>query len=412
MNKSLGTPGSNSRTPGQGEQVLDEECTPHTHFSPSRNETLHNDISKSIAAEKRPRILEGSSWRSDVGSVIAHHETLDQANSLASIDRPPSEAEELPPAKIYRPLSIHVLALLMPASIFGVLARLGLQALTTYDGQSIFPLAYVQATGCFIMGIGLGMKAPFGNFYGPLYTAMTTGFCGSLTTFSGWQVDVFDSWVNTGQFHRGGLRDFIDGLTKTWVTLALSLASLKFGIYLCGVAVPYFPAPRPPTKNARYTLTILAVFTYAATFPAYFLLPSNFRHQATAALLFSYPGTLTRYLLSIKLNPRLKTIPLGTFVANSLGTALLGFFHVLQGLPDALSPNTCSVLQGLGDGYCGCLTTVSTFAAEIAALKGWKAASYTIISWITGQLLLLVIMGSSFWAGHVKEQVTCSFKAS
>jgi CrcB protein len=168
MNKSLGTPGSNSRTPGQGEQVLDEECTPHTHFSPSRNETLHNDISKSIAAEKRPRILEGSSRRSDVGSVIAHHETLDQANSLASIDRPPSEAEELPPAKIYRPLSIHVLALLMPASIFGVLARLGLQALTTYDGQSIFPLAYVQATGCFIMGIGLGMKTPFGNLYASL----------------------------------------------------------------------------------------------------------------------------------------------------------------------------------------------------------------------------------------------------
>ncbi|KAG0709703.1 CrcB-like protein-domain-containing protein [Suillus ampliporus] len=353
-----------------------------------------------------------SQRRSDVGSIIAHHQAIDDANSLASIDRPPSEVEDLPPAKIYRPLSIHVLALLMPASIFGVLARLGLQALVTYNGQSIFPLAYVQATGCFIMGIGLKMKVPFGNFYGPLYTAMTTGFCGSLTTFSGWQVDVFDSWVNSGQFNRGGLRDFVDGLTKTWVTLVLSLASLKFGIYVCGLAQPYFPAPRPPTRNVRYILTILSILTYAATFPAYFLLPHNFRHEATAALLFSYPGTLTRYILSINLNPRLKTIPLGTLMANSLGTALLGFFHVLQGFPSAVSPNTCSLLQGLGDGYCGCLTTISTFAAEIVALKGRKAWSYTIISWIIGQLLLLVIMGSSFWGGHVREQMTCSFQTS
>lgn len=90
---------------------------------------------------------------------------MDDANSLAGIDRPPFDAEELPPAKIYRPLSIHVLALLMPASIFGVLTRLGLQALTTYNGQAIFSLAYVQAVGCFIMGIGLRMKVPFGNLY-------------------------------------------------------------------------------------------------------------------------------------------------------------------------------------------------------------------------------------------------------
>ncbi|KAG2056363.1 hypothetical protein BDR06DRAFT_952845 [Suillus hirtellus] len=348
----------------------------------------------------------------DVGSILARHQTTDDANTLASIDRPPSEVEELPPAKIYHPLSIHVLALLMPASMFGVLARLGLQALTTYDGQSIFPLAYVQATGCFIMGVGLRMKVPFGNFYGPLYTALTTGFCGSLTTFSGWQVNIFDSWVNSGQFFRGGLRDFMDGFTQTWVTLVLSLASLKFGVCVCGAVQPYFSAPPPPRKNLRYTLTILAILTYAATLPVYFFLPGNFRHQATAALLFSFPGTLTRYLLSINLNPRLKTIPLGTFMANSLGTALLGFFHVLQGLPSPVSQNACSLLQGLGDGYCGCLTTISTFAAEIGALKGWKAVSYTIISWIAGQLLLLVIMGSSFWSGHVKEQMTCSFQTS
>jgi hypothetical protein len=130
--------------------------------------------------------------RRDVGSCLAHHESVGDAQSLASIDRPPGKDEHLPASKIYHPISLPVLALLMPASIFGVLARLGLQGLVTYDGQSIFPLAYVQATGCFIMGLGLGMKGPFGNLYvpasvrlalptyascsyGPLYTSITTG---------------------------------------------------------------------------------------------------------------------------------------------------------------------------------------------------------------------------------------------
>jgi CrcB protein len=192
----------------------------------------------------------------------------------------------------------------------------------------------------------------------------------------------------------------------------LSLASIFFGVHISGLIVPHIPALPPPSKNLRYALTVISIMSYAATFPAYFRLPDNYRHQATAALLFSYPGTLTRYLLSINLNPRIKLFPLGTFTANALGTALLGLFHVLQGVPVAVSPNTCSLLQGLGDGYCGCLTTVSTFAAEVDALEGPKAWLYVTLSWVVGQLLLLVIMGSSFWTGRVSEQMTCTFQAS
>jgi CrcB protein len=67
--------------------------------------------------------------------------------------------------KVYPPFSLPVLALLAPASIFGVLARLGLQALATYDGSSIFPLAYPQTVGCFIMGFCLSFKPQIGNLY-------------------------------------------------------------------------------------------------------------------------------------------------------------------------------------------------------------------------------------------------------
>ena len=35
----------------------------------------------------------------------------------------------------------------------------------------------------------------------------SAGFCGSLTTFSSWQMDVFLSWANSSGAHRDWLRD-------------------------------------------------------------------------------------------------------------------------------------------------------------------------------------------------------------
>ena len=109
--------------------------------------------------------------RQSVSSALSHHTSIHNAASLASIDRPPSRTEPTPerpskklsPAKTYHPLSPHVIALLMPASIFGVLARLGIQALVGYEGTSAFPLAWVQVMGCFVMGFGVGIKDPLGQ---------------------------------------------------------------------------------------------------------------------------------------------------------------------------------------------------------------------------------------------------------
>jgi CrcB protein len=207
-----------------------------------------------------------------------------------------------------------------------------------------------------------------------------TGFCGSLTTFSGWQLDVFNSWINATKSHRGGLRDFVDGTGKTAFTLAISIASVSFGAHIARAIKPHFPSLPSPSRSVRYCLSVLSILMYAATLPAYFKLSPSYRHQATAALLFAFPGALTRYLLSIQLNPRNKTIPLGTFTANAVGTALLGTFHVLQSTSSPPSQNACAILQGLADGYCGCLTTISTFAVEVVTLKSRRAWFYVLIS--------------------------------
>jgi hypothetical protein len=67
----------------------------------------------------------------------------------------------------------------------------------------------------------------------------------------------------------------------------LTLIGLLFyGMHLANEVSPYFrPAPSPG-RFLRFAVIILAVRTYAST------MPRDYRHQATAALLFSFPGTL------------------------------------------------------------------------------------------------------------------------
>lgn len=210
-----------------------------------------------------------------------------------------------------------------------------------------------------------------------------------------------------------GRNQVVDAFTKIFFTLSISLASLYFGVHIGTALLPYVSKtrasrPRPWIVNV---LNVLSIMVYLATFPTYFTLSSSFRHQATAALLFSFPGTLTRYVVSILLNPRSALLPVGTLVVNEVGTSLLALFHILQGLPNPVSPNACSILQGLGDGYCGCLTTVSTFAAEMRGLRAGKRWLYCTISIMMGQILLVVIYGSAIWAGNVSPRASCTFTA-
>jgi hypothetical protein len=97
--------------------------------------------------------------------MAAQDDASDAIETLRAetVEQPPGSDEGIPPSKTYTPLSFPVLALLMPASVFGVLARLGLVALMNYDGHAVFPLAYAQAVGCLVMGFALGLKESIGQ---------------------------------------------------------------------------------------------------------------------------------------------------------------------------------------------------------------------------------------------------------
>jgi CrcB protein len=61
------------------------------------------------------------------------------------------------------------------------------------------------------------------------------------------------------------------------------------------------------------------------------------------------------------------------------------------------------VLQGIEDGFCGCLTTVSTWVIELTSLRRRNAYRYGAASVGFALCFLVIIMGSLQWTRGFSE---------
>ena len=122
----------------------------------------------------------------------------------------------------------------------------------------------------------------------------------------------------------------------------------------------------------------------------------TWRGNAVYALVFAPVGCVLRFYASFYLNGRFISFPIGTFAVNVAGTMLEGIFYDVQHVPLGGRVG-CQVLQGLQDGLCGCLTTVSTWVAELKALKLRHAYVYGTISVAAGLGVMVIEMGSLQW---------------
>ncbi|MBC3958103.1 MULTISPECIES: fluoride efflux transporter CrcB [Pseudomonas] len=76
-------------------------------------------------------------------------------------------------------------------------------------------------------------------------------------------------------------------------------------------------------------------------------------------------GAWLRWLLGIKLNALFPTIPPGTLVANMVGGYIIGLAIAFLAASPTLSPEWRLLII---TGFCGGLTTFSTFSAETVVL--------------------------------------------
>lgn len=297
--------------------------------------------------------------------------------------------------------------------------------------------------------------------------AVATGLCGSLTTFSSFMVVTFNSFSGSnGLQNLSGGQRFLNGLSVIGYGLCIFLAGILFGGQLWSAAeylVGKFRRRKPaklvakvdengdidreteagaklfsfelrplgwsafkmPSSLSDFLLVFLLLASIAAIIGPLAADSSGTLSKARSygfGMLFAPFGTLVRYKFSrwnVPTTPRFFPIsklpvyfPAGTLLANWLGTALMCTLFVLArtipvhsekgafGISDTYQ---CAIISAAMDGFCGCLTTISTLCFELVAMsrveggsaRAWK---YGLTSAIGGQLICVIIIGSAFWA--------------
>ncbi|KAF4553816.1 CrcB-like protein [Elsinoe fawcettii] len=343
-------------------------------------------------------------------------------------------------------IQLYIVSHLVFFSILGTLARLGIQWLTFYPGAPVTTsVLWANVGGSYVMGFlsedrrlfqfpahlqkpnmsASDMKAQHAKHKKtiPLYIGLATGFCGSFTSFSSFIRDAFLALSNDlpsplshpvppgttpPKFAITHPRNNGYSVTAVLAVLiyepGLSLAALFVGAHTALLLDRLTPSI--PASLSRVLDRITVLFGLGAWLATILvaIFPGNtvWRGEVLFALVFAPLGTLLRYYLSLELNPRIKSFPIGTFTVNILGSAILGMAWDLQrvrisGIVGG-SMVGCQVLQGIEDGFCGCLTTVSTWVAEIQGLKRAHAYRYALISMGVGLATMIVVMGSVRWS--------------
>ncbi|TLS30415.1 hypothetical protein PpBr36_03633 [Pyricularia pennisetigena] len=341
---------------------------------------------------------------------------------------------------------LYTISYLIFFSLLGTLARLGLQALTTYPGLPVlFPSAWPNLGGSFIIGFLAGDSSLFRAHHRrhasdpeegqeqeqdhqkykktiPLYIGLATGFCGSFTSFSSFIRDAVLALTNdlgpdpalSGATPRNGGFSFMALLAVIIVTVSLSLCALVAGAHFALALQPLLPSLAGHAR-LRKTMDSLAIVVswgcwIAACLIAGFAPSEVWRGQVLFALVFAPVGCLARFYLSLALNGKLTpSFPVGTFTANILGTLVLAAcWDVAHSGAGGIIG--CQVLQGIEDGFCGCLTTVSTWVAELVGLAAKRrrdAYVYGVASVVAALAVAMAIMGGFRWSHGNLPQLLC-----
>lgn len=357
---------------------------------------------------------------------------------------------------------LYTTSYLVLFSFIGTLCRLVLEHLTFYPGAPVTTsVVWANFAGTLLMGFfsenrelfcGDDEKELNATFPDsddeigrqdtpkkpmPLYIGLTTGFCSSLTSFSSFLRDAFLTIFNDlssplGQISSislyaaaspdskppNGGYNFMAVIAVCITEIILSLGALFLGAHIAIFTSKWIP--RVPSWFTRKVLdpfvVVAASLLWVAIICLAALLPHStrdhsiwsqeiWRGPALYALAFSPVGCLARFYISVNFNGQILSFPLGTFISNAGGTAILGMSFALQHAKIAPADVGgggylgCQILQGIMDGFCGCMTTVSTWVLELSDLRRAHAYIYGFVSVAVSLIVLVVVIGSLKWAG-------------
>ncbi|CAM6011627.1 unnamed protein product [Sphagnum balticum] len=302
---------------------------------------------------------------------------------------------------------VSALAHLATFGIFGVFIRYGLEHLIgknladlTQNNGPLFIDLPANMVGSFFMGwVGVVFKKDIATFSELLAIGLSTGLMGSITTYAGWNQQMVV--VITNGYWLRALFGLLLGLEIAQMSLVLgidsakllnwSIACIQQGRANRGLDRLQWASPDNLWRR-KFGLVFFLCVSSSLWVSAIVLTiidtTSIVRRRLWLACVVAPPGVWARWLLA-RLNGQgigskhyFKWIPLGTLLTNMIACTLEAILAVIQ---IAVQQTDAALLvQGLQLGLLGCMSTVSTFVAELYLLhlianKRWRAYAYAFI---------------------------------
>lgn len=349
-------------------------------------------------------------------------------------------------------------------SMTALLVRLGSTLLSQYPGSYLQGVVWANFVACVIMGFCSSTDRPWKLFFRrgvtdkkqlTLFVGLTTGFCGSCSSFSTLIAELF---LYTANINSTGYYDFPNrayGLLQFMSVLvtqfAMSYAGLLFGTHIAnlverdiffreGNTLENFihkqekdelVAHQKSIFHKIYNLIelILSLFGVASFIIVLVLtiVKPDWRYW-TFSLLFAPFACYLRYYLAKRfngnknfwLNKVLHIKFSGTLLANVIASTITPITIILlrgkkalfydSDLPSSLmitSVLKCQVLSAIDVGFAGILSTTSTFMLELHTNRFKVSAWYFIISISICFVLNLVIIGPFSWKRGLELKSAC-----
>ncbi|MEG6355215.1 fluoride efflux transporter CrcB [Enterobacter bugandensis] len=105
-------------------------------------------------------------------------------------------------------------------------------------------------------------------------------------------------------------------------------------------------------------------------------------------------GSVARWLLSMRFNPLHQAIPLGTLAANLIGAFIIGMGLAWFNRMTHIDPMWKVLIT---TGFCGGLTTFSTFSAETVFLFQEGRIGWALVNIAINMIGSFAITGIAFW---------------
>ncbi|KAJ4821525.1 camphor resistance CrcB family protein [Rhynchospora pubera] len=283
------------------------------------------------------------------------------------------------------PHTLDYCAYLIHLSVFGFLG-----VFTRYLLQKLFGPGHLALTsdqtplyldlpsnilGSFLMGwFGIVFKPDLRHVSEHLAVGITTGYMGSLTTFSGWnqKMHLLSSKGHWMFAVAGMLLGML--IVNESITIGVESAEglrKRFNCKLINWKVD--------TKGRHVAVTATMLFSMVTIWVVSCVLAVvKVHHLTNGAVLWlgcvvAPPGVWTRWYLArlngvgIGKKSHLKWFPIGTFLANVIAACIMAALSVISKAVN--TERSGVILSGIQLGFLGCMSTVSTFVAEVYTMR-------------------------------------------